>query len=422
MTTTEVLSLVTRYHRASARRLHLVPSENAMSLAARLPFLTDAVHRYCFASEGENWAWPGNADLSAIERCAVAGLRELFRARHVNIKPISGINCMAVAVSALAESGGTVFSIGEPDGGHGSTRFLTGRLGLTNVALPYDRRRYRIDTDQLATLAATVRGPKLVYLDQFMCLFPHNLGAVRAAVGPETLIHYDGSHVMGLIAGGQFQDPLAEGADSLGGSTHKSLPGPHKGILLTNAEHLSRKIDEHASHWVSQHHPADVAALAITVADLRNGGQDYAARTVRNAQHLGHALTERGFTVCAADQGFTRSHQLWIDINPVIDPFEASQALLEAGIVVNAIDVPYLPAGTGLRLGVQEITRLGMGAEAMDQLADIWRNLLIRRENPRRVTAEVQELRQRYASAADERTIETVLRLITNSAIDQEHR
>ncbi|MEX5709122.1 hypothetical protein AB1484_12625 [Parafrankia sp. FMc6] len=419
MNVAEVLSLVTRYHQTSARRLHLVPSENAMSLAARLPFLTDVIHRYCFASDGENWAWPGNNDLAAIERAAAEGLRALFGAQHVNLKPISGLNSMAVAVSALADQGGTVFSIGEADGGHGSTRFLSQRLGLATVALPYDRRRYEVDTDQLATLAAATSGPKLVYLDQFMCLFPHDLPALRAAVGPDTLIHYDGSHVMGLIAGGQFQDPLAEGADCLGGSTHKSFPGPHKGVVLTNSHDLAKRIDEHASHWVSHHHVADVAALAITVADLRESGGEYAARTVRNAQHLGCALAERGFAVCAAERGFTRSHQLWIDIAPLMDPFDASQALLAAGIVVNAIDVPYLTSGTGLRLGVQEVTRLGMDTDAMDQLAHLFARLLVDRDEPSRVAAAVNNLREHHTPARDE-TLDPVVRHLVGSVLTQE--
>lgn len=387
-----------------------------MSLTARLPFLTDIVHRYCFTSEKENWSWPGNQDLAAIERAAADGLCQLFGADFINLKPISGINCMAVSVSALTERGGTVFSISTTDGGHGSTSFLAERLGLTHIALPYHRRSYSIDVDQLAKLVDNVPGSKFVYLDQFMCLFPHDLPALRAAVGPETIIHYDGSHVMGLIAGGQFQNPLAEGADSLGGSTHKSFSGPHKGIVLTNLESISKKIDEHASYWVSHHHPADVAALAITVAELQLSGADYAMRTVCNAQHLGKELFNRGFDVCAAERGFTRSHQLWIDISPLVDPTEASEILLAAGIVINAIEVPYLATRIGLRLGVQEVTRLGMNSDAMDELARLFERLLIRREDPEVVAVSVQSLLEKYRPAEDDKLIETVLHLVTRAA------
>jgi glycine/serine hydroxymethyltransferase len=409
--THELLGLVASYHNASSRRIHLIPSENPMSLAARLPLVSDVVHRYCFGPDATNPAWPGNEALTAIEHAAADGLRDLFRARHVNLKPISGVNCMAVVLSALAEPGATVLNIGEADGGHGSTRFIARRLGHTAHDIPYDPRRFAIDPERLAALAAQISGPKLVYLDQFMCLFPHDLPAIREAVGNDTLIHYDGSHALGLIAGGEFQDPLAEGADTLGGSTHKSFPGPHKGIVLTNADHLAARIDEHASHWVSHHHPGDVAALAMTVADLQGTARDYATRTVANAQHLGRALSDRGFTICGADQGFTRSHQLWIDIAPVAEPTAASQALLAAGVVVNAIDVPYLVGGVGLRLGTQEVTRLGFDTAAMDELATIFERTLIRSEPPSDLTGDVVRLRARYAGP-DYSDLPTVLRVL----------
>ena len=46
-------------------------------------------------------------------------------------------------------------------------------------------------------------------------------------------INYDGAHVAGLIAGGQFQDPLKEGADSMTMSSHKTLWGPQGGIIVS---------------------------------------------------------------------------------------------------------------------------------------------------------------------------------------------
>ena len=47
---------------------------------------------------------------------------------------------------------------------------------------------------------------------------------------------YDAAHVLGLIAGKQFQDPLKEGAEVLMGSTHKTFPGPQGGIILSQEE------------------------------------------------------------------------------------------------------------------------------------------------------------------------------------------
>ncbi|GLL02138.1 hypothetical protein [Dactylosporangium matsuzakiense] len=412
----EIVSLVAEFHRSSSQRLHLVPSENSMGLAARMPFLTDALFRYCFATDGENTAWPGNLVLADIEQAARTGLGELFAAQHVNIKSISGLNCMAVAVSSLAEPGGALLSIPEPDGGHAATRFMAERLGLRHHGLPYDRRSFGMDVERLADLCRGLSGPKLIYLDQFMCLFPHDLAAIRDAVGPDTLIHYDGSHVMGLIAGDQFQDPLTEGADSLGGSTHKSFPGPHKGLLLTNSETIAAGFDEHAGHWVSHPHPADIASLAITTAEMLRTAGSYAARTVANAQRLGQRLSELGFAVCAADRGFTRSHQLWIDIADLMDPGRASGALLQAGIIVNAIEIPYLPAGAGLRLGVQEVTRLGLNINEMDEIAEMFADVLIRRRDSTVVRSRVGALLGRYRRDDEERVVEEVLAAAARAA------
>jgi glycine hydroxymethyltransferase len=404
-----VVALVARYHRSSSRRLHLIPSENSMGLTARMPYLTDALFRYCFATEDENTAWPGNRLLAEIEDAACADLRALYGADYVNIKAISGLNCMTVALSSLAEPGMTLFSIPEPDGGHAATQYMAQRLGLRCVGLPYSPASYGVDAERLADICRTVTGPKLVYLDQFMCLFPHDLAAIREAAGPDALIHYDGSHVMGLIAGGQFQDPLSEGADSLGGSMHKSFPGPHKGVLLTNSQTIADHFNEHAGHWVSHHHPADVASLAIAAAEMCRIGSSYAAQTVANARRLAERLSEQGFTVCAADQGFTRSHQVWIDIVGRMDPAQASRALLETGIVVNAIDIPYLPARVGLRLGVQEATRLGMGLDEMDEIAEIFTEVLLRGADTVQNRSRVDALLQRHQRPDEERIVEDVL-------------
>jgi glycine/serine hydroxymethyltransferase len=347
----------------------------------------------------------------------------LLGADHINLKPISGISAMTVAVSALSQAGCTVLNIGEADGGHGSTRFIVNQLGRHQQNLPFDPCRHSVDTDALRELVGSgvLKRPLLVYLDQFMCLFPHDLRAIRAAVGPDTVICYDGSHVLGLIAGGQFQNPLAEGADVISASTHKSFPGPHKGVLATNSKDLAGRIDEHAAYWVSHHHPADLAALAITVAELQSTARHYAAQTVANARALATALASRGFTVCGACRGFTNSHQVWIDIAQIIPPAEASMLLLDAGIVVNAIALPYIASGTGLRLGVQEVTWRGMIDSDMEEIAGIVYDILVERTETLQAALRVTGLLNRYPAASDT-LLEPLLSTIHATCADGVHR
>lgn len=415
MTTADLLELLLAHHRESTSRINLVPSENGMSLAARVPYLTDALHRYSFGtSADEEDAWPGRRKLAAIEEALIADLKALFGAQFVNVRPISGINCMSVVLSAFAADGRAVFSIAELDGGHGSTRFIGGQFGLKMRELPYDPTTASIDLDALDAILPPSRSSLALYLDQFMCLFPHDVAGLRQVVGDEALIHYDGSHVMGLIAGGQFQDPLREGANSLGGSTHKSFPGPQKGVVLTNDPSLEVVFAQHASNFISHHHVADVTALAITTREMLDNGRDYAARVVANAGRFAQALVDRGLAVCYPELGYTRSHQVWVDIAPLMSARQASRLLLEVGVVVNAIPIPYLAADAGLRLGVQEVTHLGFDDVGVDAIADVFERVLVRRVDPARVRPLVADLLAAHGGArnAERNALDAVVRVV----------
>lgn len=378
------LELVKAHQQADRARLSLVASENQLAAAARMPYLTAAVQRYAFpAAPGlsENAAWPGRQNLVRLEQHAAARLGAQLGAKRVNVKPISGVSALTITLSALARPGDTVWHLAEDDGGHGSTWFIGTRLGLVMRQLPCDPARFALDLDRLAELLDGQPPPTMVYLDPFLGLFPTDLAGLRAVVGPDTLIHVDASHPLGLIAGGEYQDPLCEGADTLGGSTHKTYPGPHKGVLATNRADLADMLDEHASHFVSHHHPADVAALAVAADLMDRRGARYAAATIANAQHLAESMAERGLAVCAASRGYTACHQVWIDMSAVMPAEQAAALLLEAGLVVNAIPIPYLPE-PGLRLGVQEASWLGLERDAMEQIAEVFAAVLRDRRDP----------------------------------------
>ncbi|RBO85290.1 PLP-dependent aminotransferase family protein [Nocardia puris] len=395
MNIADITDALTRFEQQDAGRLHLIASENDLPAAARAAYLSPALTRYCFGSGGQpNWAWPGREPLAALEDATCAGIGALLGASAVSVKPLSGLSAMTVALSALALPSATVFGLAQADGGHGSTEFVTRRLGLTWQPLP--TWGGRIDTDVLARRVAAGAGPVLIYLDAFMALFPHDLAAIRAAVGERAVIHYDASHTLGLIAGGQFQDPLAEGADSLGGSVHKTWPGPPgKGILATNHPVLARRIDEHATGWISHSHPADLAALAVSTAWMSEHGRDYAAAVIANAATLAAGLDGAGIPVCAREAGHTASHQVWVDIDPICPAETASARLWEAGIVVNAIDIPYLRA-PGLRLGVQELTFGGFDTAAMGELAALMADVLTQRTPAAAAAVRVADLRAHY--------------------------
>ena len=109
--------------------------------------------------------------------------------------------------------------------------------------------------------------PDLVVLGGSYMLFPHPVKELAEAVHEYGgLLAYDGSHVLGLIAGGVFQDPLREGADILFASTHKTFPGPQGGLILTNEEEYYRKLSKNVFHKIADNiHFNKIAALAVSL-------------------------------------------------------------------------------------------------------------------------------------------------------------
>jgi glycine hydroxymethyltransferase len=132
-------------------------------------------------------------------------------------------------------------------------------------------------------------------------LFPHpvkELSDVAKEVG--AYIGYDGAHVAGLIGSGYFQDPLREGADAMSLSTHKTLPGPQHGTVVSNREDLIDTLKSSAFPALfSNHHLHNVAGLAVTLVEMLEFGKKYHKCIIENAKAFAEALNERGFKVSA---------------------------------------------------------------------------------------------------------------------------
>lgn len=213
-------------HRACSA-FNLTPSENRLSPLAQLPFRLDAYSRY-FLDDMRlfgQWCFPAGRQLGAIERDVLHPLLKTFaKSEFVNVRPISGINCMTIVLAALVRPGDNVLVIPASAGGHVSTRHVATRLGVAAFDIPFVS-PFEIDYPGLEAVLAQHR-IRLVYLDQSTQLVPLDTKPLRDmvdAVSPSTLIHYDSSHVNGLIFGAALPNPLERGAHTFGGSTHKTL-------------------------------------------------------------------------------------------------------------------------------------------------------------------------------------------------------
>ncbi|WP_255248237.1 aminotransferase class I/II-fold pyridoxal phosphate-dependent enzyme [Terribacillus saccharophilus] len=236
-----------------------------------------------------------------------------------------------------------------------------------------------------------------------MTLFPFPLKEMSAIVAEwGGKIFFDGAHQLGLIGGGQFQDPLREGAVIMTGSAGKTFSGPQSGIIVWNDPEINKPITDAIFPALAATHQVNrVAALAAAAAEFLAFGEDYMAQIVKNAQALGSALQERGLTMLGAHKGFTRTHQVIADVRAYGNGLDIANKLGQANIITNKNLIPSdQPENwdypSGLRIGTTEVTRLGMKEKDMETIADFILAVLEDKKSPENIRKEVIEFRKQY--------------------------
>ncbi len=394
---------VDRHHAWFANALPMIASENVISPLARELLLSDFGDRYAEGLPHERY-YQGNLYTDEVEIRVTELARKLFRVTHADPRPISGTVANMAVYFALLEYGEIMTSVALTHGAHiSSAKFgAAGLRGVNNVNYPFDVDRMNIDVDGTAKLLRQVK-PKVAAFGQSVFLFPTPLADLRDAFQEAgCTVWYDGAHVLGLIAGGKFQDPLHEGADVMTGSTHKTLPGPQHGILLSNTgdEKMIKRLQRAVFPGVvSNHHLHAMAALGVTLAEHLEYGRAYADQTIRNAKALAEALHGNGIKVLAEKHGFTDSHAIALDVAAQGGGAKVSTALEQANIITNKNLLPWDTSPvkpSGVRLGTQELTRLGMKEPQMREVATLIARVAAKGEEADRVAADVAGLRTEF--------------------------
>ena len=385
--------------------INLLAPEAPTSPAVRALLSSEVGTRAAEGHIGKVNRWfAGTQYIDEIEALCVELLKQAFRARYADHRLVASMIGNLAVYTALTEPGDVIMSIAQPFGGHSSNRSdgPAGVRGLKIVDVPMDPDELVVDMDVFRRMAPLVR-PKLVALGASMTLFPFPLREMSETVAEwGGKIFFDGAHQIGLIAGGQFQDPLREGAVVLTGSAGKTFSGPQSGIIVWDDPELTQPITQAIFPVLAATHQVNrVAALAVAAAEMIEYGQTYMAQIVRNAQALGAALEERGIPVLGAHKGYTRTHQVIADVRGFGGGLDVAHLLARANIVTNK---NLLPGDTpedwdrpsGLRMGTIEVTRYGMREAEMDLIADFMARVLVEKQSPDLVMEDVIEFREGY--------------------------
>ena len=390
-----------------ANSLPMIASENVLSPLCREMLLTDFHGRYAEGTPGQRY-YEGCKFFDNVELKAMEFAKKLFNCSYADVRPTAGTTANIGVLKALIKPGETAVVLDLANGAHISFGKWGGAgvRGINLVSYPFNDEEMNIDVDGAVKLIKKVK-PKLALNGRSVFLFPSPIKELsEAAHDVGAYLVYDAAHVLGLIGGGQFQDPLHEGADVMTGSTHKTLPGPQGGVVLSNHKGDSdedksflRKLGFGVFPGVtSSYHLHHVAAKAIAFAEHLEFGEAYARQTIKNAQALAQSLYERGFKVFGEKLGFTKSHQILLAIGPGKGK-EASKKLEEAGIVTNMNTIPgdTDPLNpSGLRLGTPELTRIGMKEKEMDEIAEFYERVLLKKEKPEKIKEDVKEFRKDF--------------------------
>lgn len=353
--------------------LHLSANENVLSpLAERM--LHSSLHSRYYMGPGEdgiamfgrNAAFKGMPEIGEILGEAQIKAQKMLHAGYVSFSCLSGIHAMMSGLLSLTEPGDTIMSVPSNQGGHFCTKGITEKTGRKHLYTEYDREKLTFDVEKIVKICKKSH-VRAIYFDVSVYLNPHPIKELRKALGNDILIFYDASHTLGLIMGGMFQSPLEEGADVICANTHKTFPGPHRGIIAFKNKELGKKIDYFITHnFVSTVQTNGLLSLAISIIEFDKWGKAYTNQIIKNANVLAKYLSNENLEVRKIDNDiYTKNHQIHVFLN--VTRKEALELFLKNNISINTSGA--LGDRLFLRIGLQEVTKLGMKEVDMKTLA-----------------------------------------------------
>jgi glycine hydroxymethyltransferase len=398
----EIARLIAEENRLELDKLRLIASENYASRAVIEATGSVLTNKY---SEGyaHKRYYEGQQIVDQVEELAIARLKAIFGAEHVNVQPYSGSPANLAVYFAFCAPGDTIMGLALPAGGHLTHGHNVSITGKYFKSVPYGVRRddHRIDMDQVRDLAREHR-PKLLWCGTTAYPRILDFGAFRAIADEVgALLVADIAHLAGLVCSGVHPSPVGV-ADVITSTTHKTFRGPRGGMIFCKKEHASA-IDKAVFPGLQggpHNHVTAGIAVAAHEASLPSFKQ-YARSVVENARVLAGALAERGYGVIT---GGTDNHLMLVDVTSKgVTGKQLAQALDRAGIVVNYNTVPFDPRKpfdpSGLRIGTPATTSRGMGKDVMLRIAD-WIDRVTQspadHANLARVAGEVKDLCAKY--------------------------
>jgi glycine hydroxymethyltransferase len=408
-----VFDLLEKHHNWFKSSIPLIASENIPSPAVREAIVSDFGNRYAEGWPGER-VYAGCIYIDEVEIICNELAKKVFKSEFADCRATSGVVANLAIYSAFSNPGDYMLAASIPTGGHIShgKKEHSGTAGLVhglNIEhYPFSKEDMTIDVDatkkKVSEMISNGKKPAIAMFGGSLFLFPHPVKELASFMHDNSIyINYDGAHVAGLIAGGQFQDPIGEGTDSMTMSSHKTLWGPQGGIIVSLERHADSIKKAIFPGNTSSHHLHHVAGKAIALAESLEFGKEYAKQVISNAKTLAESLANFGFRVLGEKRGYTESHQLAVDVSNFGDGGTIEKELEKANIILNRQLLPgdiksgkHYMHPSGVRIGVPEVTRLGMKESEMKEIASFIKQIVIDKSDPNKVGSAVSKFREQF--------------------------
>ena len=383
----QVFSIISKESKRQESTIELIASENHVS-----PAVTEAVgscmtNKYAEGYPGKRY-YCGCKNYDEMEVLAQERAKKLFNCGYANVQPHSGASANIAAFFAFMQPGDKYASLVLSDGGHLSHGLKINISGKyfepVHYPLVYDEDSPDFETIDYGAVRdiCLEHKPKMLlcgYSAYPRTIYFDKMRAVADECG--AILMCDIAHIAGLVAGGVHPSPFPH-AHVVTTTTHKTLRGPRGGLILTNDEEISIKIDR-AVFPGSQGGPLMhvIAGKAVCFGEaLDPSFKTYAKNIVENAHVLSEALVSRGYRLVS---GGTDNHLMLVDLREKVPENTGKEVAIwleNAGMITNHNGIPKDPRPpmqtSGLRLGTPAVTTRGMGPDEMDKIAN-WMDQVI---------------------------------------------
>lgn len=349
--------------------LELIASENFTSLSVLQANGTIFTNKYSEGYPGKRY-YGGNENIDKLEKLCIKRALKAFsldkKEWDANVQSYSGSIANFSVYGALLEPGQKIMGLDLPSGGHLTHGYFTDNRKISNSAIYFNSKPYKVGNDFLIDYRELERlvddfKPKLIIVGASS--YPRDFDYKKFRYIADKHFSYlvaDIAHTSGLIASNLLNNPF-EYCDVVTTTTHKTLRGP-RGAIIFYRNKFKQQID--FSVFPSTQggpHNNTIAAIATALKQVDTEEfKEYSRQIIKNSKYLSKLLIKKDFDVIT---GGTDNHIILLNLkNKKItgSKFEKIAELCNVSVNKNTIATDKSALNpSGIRIGTSAMTSRG---------------------------------------------------------------